>query len=148
MLVYIVFSWFVAPAEVPASVAVAQAKARLSQKVNKIHEEGRSQTTHVVARVFVCRLDQFLAVSAAGSRSVVVARGTKLRAKHVNTCSDDFGAPARVELRDVRLCHTNGGHLCEPGGVKIIVLGALEVKIINVHVFACQLGPIYYVLHI
>jgi len=40
-----------------------------------------------------------------------------------------------VDLRVLKSCNIDRRHLCEPIGVKKIVLCALEVEIINVHVF-------------
>jgi len=89
-----------------------------------------------------------MAASAARSDVVVVvARGT-LRAKHVNTCSYDLEAATRVEIRVLNSCHINSGRLYEHNNVKNMVLCALEVKIINVHVFTHPPGLVYYVLHI
>ena len=66
-----------------------------------------------------------------------------MRAKHVNTCSYDIEAAARVELRVLDCCHIDRGRLYECNGVRIIVLGALKVEILNVHVFAHEHGPVY-----
>ena len=88
-----------------------------------------------------------MATSAARSEvAVVVVRG-KLRAKHVNTCSYDLEAATRVEIRVPNSCHINSGRLYEPNDVENIVLCALEVEIINVHVFTHPPGLVYYVLH-
>jgi hypothetical protein len=80
--------------------------------------------------------------------ALLSSRESKSCAKHVNTCSDDFGAPGRVGLRVLWSCHMNIGLVCEPIDVKIIVLRAPEAKIINVHVFPHQLGQIYCIPHI
>lgn len=71
---------------------------------------------------------------------VVVARG-KSEAKYVNTCLHYFWVVTVAELR-VR------EHLYECNGVKNIVLGALEVEILNVHAFAHEHGLVYKFLHI
>jgi hypothetical protein len=71
-----------------------------------------------------------------------------LRAKHVNTCSYDFEAATRVEILVLQCSHIDRGHLYEPIGIRIIVLCALDVEIINVHVFTCQPSLVYYILHI
>ena len=52
-------------------------------------------------------------------------RESKFRAKHVNTCSDDFGALERGELRVLWLCHMDIGCMYEPGSVKNMVSCAL-----------------------
>ena len=51
-------------------------------------------------------------------------------------------------LRVIGPHYIDRGRLYELIGVKIISLCALEVEILNVHVFAPQHGQIYYVLHI
>ena len=71
-----------------------------------------------------------------------------MRAKHVNTCSYDLEAPTKVDLRVLKLCHMDRGHLYEPIGIKNITLCALEVEIINVHVFTHYPGLVHQVLHI
>ena len=47
---------------------------------------------------------------------------SKLRAKYVNTYSDDFGAPTRV---DIRPCHVDRECLYKLNCAKIIILGGL-----------------------
>ena len=59
------------------------------------------------------------------------------------TCSYDFKAPARVELRVMGPHYIDIGHLYELNGVKIIMLHGLYIEILNVHVFAPQHGRIY-----
>ena len=62
--------------------------------------------------------------------------------------SYDFGSPIMVDLRLLKLCNIDSSRLCEPIGLKNIVLRPVEVEIINVHVFTHQPGVVYYVLHI
>ena len=66
------------------------------------------------------------------------------RAKYVNTCSYDFGAPAMVQLRVIRPRYIDRGRLYELNGAKIIVLGGLEVEIINIYVFTSTGHLVYY----
>jgi len=94
----------------------------------------------VVARVFLCHLDRNRAVSAACSRLVVVVERRMMGAKHVNTCSYHLCTVIMVELRAIINCYIDVGRLCEPNSVKIIFLRALQVEIINGHVFTRQLG--------
>ena len=47
----------------------------------------------------------------------------------------------------LQLCNIDRGRLYEHFGVKKMSICALEVEILNVHVFAPQHGRIYYVLH-
>ena len=75
-------------------------------------------------------------------------RESKFCAKHVNTCSDDFGALGRAELRVLWLCHMDVGCIHEPGSVKNMALCVLEVEIINVHAFPRLPGQISCILHI
>ena len=51
-------------------------------------------------------------------------------------------------LRGMGRCHMDRGHLYERNNVKNIVLCALQIEIINVHVFDHKHGSFYYVLHI
>jgi hypothetical protein len=77
------------------------------------------------------------------SSSQEVSREFISRAKHVNTCSDDFGAPARVDIRALLLFHIRRGRLCEHNGLKNMFVCALEVEILNVHVFAHKRSPVH-----
>ena len=51
-------------------------------------------------------------------------------------------------LRVIIYCYMDGDHLYEHNGVKIIILGALQVEIINIHVFTHHPGLVHPVLHI
>ena len=72
----------------------------------------------------------------------------KSRTRYVNTWSYNFGALARVGLRVIVPCYIDRGGLYECNGAKNIVIGALQVKIINVHVRAHEHSPVYYIMHI
>jgi len=48
-----------------------------------------------------------------------------------------------VGLRVILHCYTDRGCLCELNGVKINVLCALQVEILNVHVFTHPQGLVY-----
>jgi hypothetical protein len=74
MSVYAVFRWLIAPAEAPGRV-VARVRVRSNKKAQNL-KEGGSQTPQLVARIVLCRPEQSLATSAAGSRVVAtIARG-------------------------------------------------------------------------
>ena len=73
---------------------------------------------------------------------------SSLRAKHVNTCLYLICTLIVVNLRDMIHCYIDRGRLCELNSVKIIILCALQVEIINGHVFTRQLALVYYILHI
>ena len=70
---------------------------------------------------------------------LLLCEGTP-RAKHVNTCLYSLWEVTEVALRVIGPCYIDIGHLYELNGVKIIVLCALKVEIINVHVFTHQPG--------
>jgi hypothetical protein len=48
-------------------------------------------------------------------------REVKSWTKHVNTCLDDFRAPARIKLRVISHCYMDRGRLFEFNGVKNIL---------------------------
>ena len=64
----------------------------------------------------------------------------KSQAKHVNTYSYHFWVVTLVRLMAIIHCYMDSGHLYKLNGVKKFVLCALEVDIINVHVFTRQPG--------
>jgi hypothetical protein len=68
------------------------------------------------------------------------SREVKSRAKHVNTCLNDLEARTRGNLKVLKICHLDRGRLYEPISVKNIILCALEVEIINKHVFTLHPG--------
>jgi hypothetical protein len=57
-------------------------------------------------------------------------------------------AVGRVYLRVIKFHYIDRARFYELNGAKIIILGGLDVEIINVHVFAHEPGLVYYVLHI
>ena len=65
------------------------------------------------------------------------------RTKYVNTYSYDFGASARVDLRVIGPRYIDIGRLYELTNVKKKSLHGLEVKILNVHVFAHKHSQFY-----
>jgi hypothetical protein len=87
-------------------------------------------------------------ISSQGGGLSSLSREVKLRAKHVNTCSNDLEATTKINPRALQISHIDRGRLYELNDVKIIVLYALEVDIINKHPFTHYPGLVHQVPHI
>ena len=70
----------------------------LKKKTRKSQKAGGPRPPQIVARVPFRRLDESAPALAAGRRVIVVVARDKSQAKHVNTCSDDIGAPTTDDL--------------------------------------------------
>jgi hypothetical protein len=140
-----VFSEFVGREAAPADLAQMRYHHEIEAKKQP---SGVPDPPRVVASVYLCRLDRDRAADAARGRLVVVVERSSLQAKHVNTCSYYICAVIMVDLIAIIHSYMDRGRLCEPNGIKIIVLRALQVEIINGHVFTHRPGLVYYILHI
>jgi hypothetical protein len=112
-------------------------------KKTKKHRNGGPRPPIASASVLWCRLDQNLTASAAWCLVVVVVVAKYLASQ---TCQHMFvllWEVTRIALRVMGHCHVDRGCLYERNGVKKIVLGALQVEIIYVHVFAHKHSPVY-----